>query len=255
MEELTEVITAAEFHPQSCNYLMYSSSKVCSCFTSNPQPSSSSFSRELLNWETSEKPLCAINIPKVRLSNVHFLKSSKSHFHSHAEFEEEEDPANKSFFSEIIASISDIKFSRDGRYILSRDYLTLKEWDLRMENRYLVIFMTSSFRPILTLCLIRPVRTIRIHDFLKSKLCDLYENDCIFDKFECSLSGTGEYALAPPMEPIFKCSPISSAQPSPHGFVSQLLPYLRYPNSSNQCPAHEAWAWAIEEVQYGSQCR
>lgn len=53
-----------------------------------------------------------------------------------AEFEEEEDPANKSFFSEIIASISDIKFSRDGRYILSRDYLSLKEWDLRMENRY-----------------------------------------------------------------------------------------------------------------------
>jgi serine/threonine-protein phosphatase 2A regulatory subunit B len=27
MEELTEVITAAEFHPQQCNLLMYSSSK------------------------------------------------------------------------------------------------------------------------------------------------------------------------------------------------------------------------------------
>lgn len=27
MEELTEVITAAEFHPQECNLLMYSSSK------------------------------------------------------------------------------------------------------------------------------------------------------------------------------------------------------------------------------------
>lgn len=40
----------------------------------------------------------------------------------------------------------------------------------------------------------RPVKTIRIHDFLKAKLCDLYENDCIFDKFECSLSGSGEYA-------------------------------------------------------------
>ncbi len=52
-----------------------------------------------------------------------------------AEFEEEEDPANKSFFSEIIASISDIKFSKDGRFILSRDYLTLKLWDLRVENR------------------------------------------------------------------------------------------------------------------------
>lgn len=27
MEELTEVITAAEFHPKSCNVFMYSSSK------------------------------------------------------------------------------------------------------------------------------------------------------------------------------------------------------------------------------------
>jgi len=27
MEELTEVITAAEFHPVNCQYLMYSSSK------------------------------------------------------------------------------------------------------------------------------------------------------------------------------------------------------------------------------------
>lgn len=33
---------------------------------------------------------------------------------------------SKSFFTEIIASISDIKFARDGRHILSRDYMTLK---------------------------------------------------------------------------------------------------------------------------------
>ena len=31
-----------------------------------------------------------------------------------AVFEEEEDPANKSFFSEIISSISDVRFSNDG---------------------------------------------------------------------------------------------------------------------------------------------
>ncbi len=35
-------------------------------------------------------------------------------------FEEEDDPSRRSFFSEIISSIADIKFSRDGRYILSR---------------------------------------------------------------------------------------------------------------------------------------
>jgi serine/threonine-protein phosphatase 2A regulatory subunit B len=35
-------------------------------------------------------------------------------------------PGSRSFFTEIIASISDIKFAKGGRYILSRDYMTLK---------------------------------------------------------------------------------------------------------------------------------
>ncbi len=43
-----------------------------------------------------------------------------------AVFEEPEDPSSRSFFSEIIASISDVKFSHSGRYVLSRDYLTVK---------------------------------------------------------------------------------------------------------------------------------
>ncbi|KAL6066743.1 protein phosphatase 2A regulatory subunit cdc55 [Balamuthia mandrillaris] len=137
MEELTEVITAADFHPQNCQYLMYSSSKGT-----------------IKLGDMRQAALCDDYAKK---------------------FEEEEDPANKSFFSEIIASISDIKFSPDGRYILSRDYLTLKLWDINMENK--------------------PVRTIRIHDYLKSKLCDLYENDCIFDKFECTMSGGGDHLI------------------------------------------------------------
>ncbi|SDA06010.1 BZ3501_MvSof-1269-A2-R1_C54g00293 [Microbotryum saponariae] len=91
-------------------------------------------------------------------------------------YEEEEDPSNKSFFSEIISSVSDVKFSKDGRYILSRDYLTLRIWDINMESR--------------------PVQTINVHDHLRSKLCDLYENDCIFDKFECTFSGDGQHVLS-----------------------------------------------------------
>ncbi|SCZ89021.1 BZ3501_MvSof-1269-A2-R1_C40g00185 [Microbotryum saponariae] len=90
-------------------------------------------------------------------------------------YEEEEDPSNKSFFSEIISSVSDVKFSKDGRYILSRDYLTLRIWDINMESR--------------------PVQTINVHDHLRSKLCDLYENDCIFDKFECTFSGDGQHSF------------------------------------------------------------
>eukprot|EP01095_Lingulamoeba_sp_RSL-Kostka_P006222 TRINITY_DN1947_c0_g1_i1.p1 TRINITY_DN1947_c0_g1~~TRINITY_DN1947_c0_g1_i1.p1 ORF type:complete len:426 (+),score=128.83 TRINITY_DN1947_c0_g1_i1:218-1495(+) len=133
MEELTEVITSAEFHPVHCNYFMYSSSKG------------------------------TIKLGDLRNSAL---------CDEHAKiFEEEEDPSNKSFFSEIISSISDCKFSSDGNYILSRDYLTLKVWDIKMENK--------------------PLKTIQIHDHLRSKLCDLYENDCIFDKFECNFNHDG----------------------------------------------------------------
>lgn len=41
---------------------------------------------------------------------------------------------SKNFFSEIISSISDVRFTRDGRHMVSRDYMTLKLWDLAKEN-------------------------------------------------------------------------------------------------------------------------
>lgn len=62
------------------------------------------------------------------------LKNSKNLFLSKV-FEEPEDPSSRSFFSEIISSISDVKFSHSGRYMMTRDYLSVKVWDLNMENR------------------------------------------------------------------------------------------------------------------------
>lgn len=62
---------------------------------------------------------------------------------------------------------------------MARDYLTLKLWDVRKETK--------------------PVQTIEVHEHLRSKLCDLYENDCIFDKFECACSLDGRYRM-------FSCS-------------------------------------------------
>jgi serine/threonine-protein phosphatase 2A regulatory subunit B len=104
---------------------------------------------------------------------MHYVTGLQKVLEINAVFEVEEDPASKSFFSEIISSISDFKFSADGRYMLTRDYLTIKVWDINMESK--------------------PVKVINIHDHLKGKLCDLYENDCIFDKFECLFSGDGTY--------------------------------------------------------------
>lgn len=39
---------------------------------------------------------------------------------------EPEDPAKKNFFTEIVTSISDACFSKNGKYIFSRDFLTVK---------------------------------------------------------------------------------------------------------------------------------
>ncbi|KAK6912805.1 WD40 repeat [Dillenia turbinata] len=133
MEDLTEVITSAEFHPTHCNMLAYSSSKG-----------------------------------SIRL--IDLRQSALCDTHSKL-FEEQEAPGSRSFFTEIIASISDIKFAKDGRHILSRDYMTLKLWDINMDSG--------------------PVATFQVHEYLRPKLCDLYENDSIFDKFECCLSGDG----------------------------------------------------------------
>ncbi|XP_059640818.1 serine/threonine protein phosphatase 2A 55 kDa regulatory subunit B beta isoform-like isoform X3 [Cornus florida] len=133
MEDLTEVITSAEFHPSHCNMLAYSSSRGS---------------------------IRLIDLRQSALCDTH-----------NKLFEEKEVPGSRSFFTEIIASISDIKFAKGGRYILSRDYMTLKLWDINMDSG--------------------PVVTFQVHEYLRPKLCDLYDNDSIFDKFECCLSGDG----------------------------------------------------------------
>jgi len=137
MEDLTEVITSAEFHPHHCNLFIYSSSRGI-----------------IRLADMRQKALCD--------------SQAKT-------FEEPEDPSSKTFFSEMIASISDLKFSLDGKYIISRDYMTIKLWDITMEKK--------------------PIKTFHIHDYLRPRLCDLYDNDCIFDKFECAMSPNGNYLL------------------------------------------------------------
>lgn len=137
MEDLSEVITASEFHPTHCNTFIYGSSKGC-----------------------------------VRMGDMREAALCDQHSKS---FQVRPEVEGKSFFSEIISSVSDIKFSPDGTHILSRDFMTLKLWDVRVETK--------------------PVVVVPIHDHLRSKLCELYENDCIFDKFECAISRDGAQVI------------------------------------------------------------
>ncbi len=48
---------------------------------------------------------------------------------------EKDDNSKKNFFTEIVASIGDATFSKNGRYIFSRDFLTVKVWDINMTNK------------------------------------------------------------------------------------------------------------------------
>lgn len=107
MEELTEVITSAEFHPHSCNYFAYSSSKGT-----------------IRLCDMRERALCDQHA-KGETSRDFFPPVLNRCF-LNLVFEEPEDPTNRTFFSEIISSISDVKFSHNGQYMLTRDYLTVK---------------------------------------------------------------------------------------------------------------------------------
>lgn len=133
MEELTEVITSAQFHPHHCHILMYSTSRGT-----------------IKLGDTRQQALCD---------------------HSAKVVEDTTTAGQSNFFAEIISSISDVQFAQDGRHIIARDYLTVKVWDINMESR--------------------PIQTINVHDHLRGRLCELYESECIFDKFEVAVSPDG----------------------------------------------------------------
>lgn len=89
-----------------------------------------------LHWDRVENSAEVVPLGINRF--LHFLLISPQ-----AVFEEPEDPSNRSFFSEIISSISDVKFSHSGRYLMTRDYLTVKVWDLNMESKPLETYQVQ----------------------------------------------------------------------------------------------------------------
>ena len=91
-------------------------------------------------------------------------------------FEDEAAKKNKNLFTDIVSSISDVKFTVDGNLLIARDYLSVKLWDARKTRE--------------------PVRTIKLFEPLNSKLYEVYERDHIFDKFNIGLSGDGKSVVS-----------------------------------------------------------
>lgn len=145
MEELTEVITAAECHPHQCNVFVYSSSKgtIRLC---DMRAAALCDHHSKCEWSVIAPSFCPF---------FFFFFPHCNFAGSIVVFEEPEDPSSRSFFSEIISSISDVKFSHSGRYMMTRDYLSVKVWDLNMENR-----------PVETYQVCLPIFLPHLHNFI-----------------------------------------------------------------------------------------
>jgi serine/threonine-protein phosphatase 2A regulatory subunit B len=141
IEDIKETITCSKFHPTSDSMFVYGTNKG-----------------------------------SLRLGDLR----SRANCDSAVDFKIEAPTNSKNnFFTEMISSYSSATFTPNSRYIVSRDYLTVKIWDLANCKK--------------------PVANITVQDSLKSKLCEIFENDSIFDKFSVACSNdsntmiTGNY--------------------------------------------------------------
>lgn len=142
IEELTEVITSAVFHPNHCHRFAYSTSKG------------------------------AVRLGDMRASalcdraSVSFGPAAGSN----------QNNATGTFFTEIVQSVSDVKFFND-HLVAARDYLSVRVWDARRPDH--------------------AVSTVAVHDPpVRQRLCDLYENDCIFDRFRVAWTCDGRQLIS-----------------------------------------------------------
>lgn len=133
LTEVDELITVARFHPHHCCYLLHGSSKGV-----------------IRQVDLRQKAL----MDRGAQTTFQIKTGGK-----------------KTYFSEITDSILDAKFSQDGRYILARDYMTVRLWDTHMPSQ--------------------PLHTSQVHPHLASQFITLLDNEAIFDQFQCAMSADG----------------------------------------------------------------
>ncbi len=138
MDEITEVITSSIFLPNHSNIFLYSTSKGI-----------------IRVCDLRQSTKCGSEAVALKDANGMDAMSCSA--------------------SEATCSISDIQSTQDGRYIASRDYMTVKLWDTHMSKK--------------------PFRTFGVHNHLKDKLIRLHRNGYTFDKFNVEFNGAGSHVL------------------------------------------------------------
>jgi len=77
--------------------------------------------------------------------------------------------------AEALPSIASVKITNDGNYVITRDYLTIRIFDMRKPNI--------------------PINIIPVHPYLSQRMHELEANEAIYDRFEMSLSGDSKYVV------------------------------------------------------------
>lgn len=91
----------------------------------------------------------------------------------------------KNFFTDMVSSVGSTEFAQNGKYIISREYLNVKIWDI-----------SQTRKPLLNIC---------TQDSLKSKLVELFEKHHIYDKFQISGSPDSATVLTGNYNNAFHC--------------------------------------------------
>ena len=84
-------------------------------------------------------------------------------------------PRKTHFFTEYIVNPSDAHFMQDGNSLVVRDYLQLKVWDIRFNQK--------------------PVFASSVSKAMARGIDKLYENNHIFDRFDLALAPDSQLAV------------------------------------------------------------
>ncbi|KAK8802063.1 hypothetical protein WA158_006458 [Blastocystis sp. Blastoise] len=151
MENLSEVITALSCHPSYCSIFIYSTSK-------------------------GDTSMCDLRVNS-RCTPVKIYSMPQ-------------EDQNGGFFSEIISSISSNAWSPDGQSFVTRDYMSVKLWDIRNNTQ--------------------PVSILPVHSSLENRLEYLYENELLFDRFGLCRSSDGHKVCTGSYQSYFQIMDINT---------------------------------------------
>lgn len=177
IEELSEVITTAAFHPSLGHLFAFCTSKGTTRI--GDMRDSAICDRHCRIFVVPQDNGIGNDVAAGLMGAGGGLGVSNTSLH------------NSPFFNDIVTTVGDIKFDllNDRRFI-TRDYLNLYVWDMAMNTE--------------------PIKTVPIHPAIKDRLCDFYENDAIFDKFDCGISFDGQHALTGTYNNMIRITNINS---------------------------------------------